>query len=69
MDELNIVAGVARVVKLVAVVGGFVLWEVVVVVELVVTVMLLALWVVSAVRISGMGEGSVIGFLVVRMVV
>ena len=69
MDELNIVAGVARVVKLVAVVGVFVLWEVVVVVELVVTVMLLALWVVSAVRISGMGEGLVIGFLVVRMVV
>ena len=67
MDELNIVAGVARVVKLVAVVGVFVLWEVVVVVELVVTVMFLALWVVSAVGISGMG--SVIGFLVVRMVV
>ena len=65
MDELNIVAGVARVVKLVAVVGVFVLWEVVVVV----TVMLLPLWVVSAVGISGMGEGSVIGFLVVRMVV
>ena len=66
MDELNIVAGVARVVKLVAVVGVFVLWEVVVVVELVVTVMLLALWVVSAVGISGMGSG--IGVLVVRMV-
>ena len=67
MDELNIVAGVARVVKLVAVVVVFVLWEVVM--DLVVTVMLLALWVVSAVGISGMGEGSVIGFLVVRMVV
>ena len=44
-----------------------VLCVVVVVVELVVTVMFLALWVVSAVGISGMG--SVIGFLVVRMVV
>ena len=65
MDELNIVAGVARVVKLVAAVVVFVLWEVVM--DLVVTVMLLALWVVSAVGISGMG--SVIGFLVVRMVV
>ena len=58
MDELDIVAGVARLV---------VLCVVVVVVELVVTVMLLALWVVSAVGISGMG--SVIGALVVRMVV